>query len=196
MRKSSLSVSAAKRSPDRGWGPWLARILAGVVLAVTGGACTTVDGDDDDGGGGDGMTPDAAGPVCGNRVCEGNEVVTCAADCLPPPPPPCGNNVCDANETTATCPADCPPPPPPPARLVVRNTSSFDVYRLYVWSCNSSVWGPNWLGPNILFPNYQFTLSNIPPGCYNFRAEYSASWYWERLGNTLGSGQTFTWTLL
>jgi hypothetical protein len=170
----------------------LACVLLGAVLAVAGTGCFFGGGGDDD---------DDDGPVCGDRVCEANEAATCPADCIV-----CGNNVCETNEIT-TCPADCAVcnnhvceaneattcPADCTAMLVVRNVSALTVYHLYVAVCGRP-WDVDQLGANILYPNYQFTLSNIPPGCYSARAE-SGAWYWQQLNVAMASGQTYTWTL-
>ncbi|MFQ6010198.1 MAG: PGF-pre-PGF domain-containing protein [Candidatus Aenigmatarchaeota archaeon] len=45
---------------------------------------------------------EAAGPVCGNDICEeGEDSTTCPADC--PIVPVCGNDILEAGETSATC---------------------------------------------------------------------------------------------
>ncbi len=44
-------------------------------------------------------------PVCGNKICEALENVSCPRDCEKKPV--CGNGVCDDGESIQTCPGDC-----------------------------------------------------------------------------------------
>jgi hypothetical protein len=122
--------------------------------------------------------------VCGNKLCEGNEAQTCAADCVT-----CGNNVCEVGETTS-CPNDC------PAILKTQNNSSYTIYYLYVAKCGSTEWGVDQTGAGYISPGSAFTLSGVPPGCYNFRAQNSSTIYWQTSSPvTLQPSSTFTWTL-
>ena len=48
-------------------------------------------------------------PVCGDGLCAGPEVGSCAADCgNPSNSPRCGNGACENGESNASCAADCP----------------------------------------------------------------------------------------
>jgi hypothetical protein len=124
--------------------------------------------------------------TCGNGVCEGNEPSTCPSDCTV-----CGNGVCEGNEAS-TCTSDC------TARLVVRNQSSYTIWYLYLGACGGQ-WSNDQLGASTIPPGGQFTLSGIPPGCWYFRAETSASvnvrWTTPS-GVQLSPGQAYTWTLV
>jgi hypothetical protein len=44
--------------------------------------------------------------VCGNGICETNEIHFCPQDC---PLSQCGNGICDGTETALSCPSDCGP---------------------------------------------------------------------------------------
>jgi hypothetical protein len=145
--------------------------------------------------------------LCGNGVCNSGEQATCPTDCAV-----CGNGVCESSESNANCANDCPicgdgvctgnEPNTcvgdcvTNAALVVRNQSSYSVWYLYLRPCGGN-WSTDQLGANIVNPGAQFTLSGIPPGCWDFRAETSPSvnLYWLRTGTSLAAGQTFTWTL-
>lgn len=129
-------------------------------------------------------------------------MVACATD--EEDGPECGDNVCNGGETTATCAADCPapnpntPPPPPsgPASLVTVNQSTYTVYSLYVATCGATTWGPDQLGANVIQPNGQFTLTGIPAGCWQLRAETQGSTrYWQRFNVSFAPGSQLTWTL-
>lgn len=157
-------------------------VLAGMV------ACAT-DEDDDDGGDRD--------IRCGDNVCNGNETpATCARDCDDPGPGPgpnpmpvCNNRVCETGETTS-CPADC------PASLVTVNNSSYTVFSLYVAACGATAWGVDQLGANTIPPGSQFTLTGIPPGCWQLRGEtQGATRYWQRFNVQFAPSSQLTWTL-
>lgn len=145
---------------------WSEHLLAGAALILASVGCSS-----------------SNDPVCGNDVCEAGEKASCPADCAV-----CGNGVCEANETT-TCLADC------TAKMVTQNRSGQAVYHLYVVPCEAPRWEPDQLGANILSPNYDFTIKNIPPGCYHRRAE-AMSTYWQQTDVIMSSAQTYTWTLL
>jgi hypothetical protein len=126
------------------------------------------------------------GPVCGDNECEGNESSTCPADCNTAK---CGNKVCEVGETS-TCPTDC------PASLKTMNSSSYVVYSLYVAKCGDQTWGVDQTGSGYINVGASFTLNGIPPGCYFFRAENSATRYWQTQEQvTLQPSSQFTWTL-
>lgn len=80
------------------------------------------------------------------------------------------------------------------ATLTVVNSTGYTIYELYVAPASSPSWGPNLLTTSIP-PGGSFTLTDIPPAIYHFQAR-TAGWYWERLGQALAAGTTFTWTLL
>jgi len=57
-------------------------------------------------------------------------------------------------------------------------------------------WGSDQLGTNILDPGEAFQLTDIPPGCYDYRAETAgAATYWEEYGVELSAGEDATWSL-
>jgi hypothetical protein len=125
--------------------------------------------------------------VCGDGVCQSDETsASCPADCHV-----CGDGVCQSDESVSSCEADC------AGTLVVQNASSKTVLNLYVAPCGATTWGNDQLGAHLIYPNGTFTLHQIPPGCYLFRAVASDSSYWERTsGTNIAAGGTFTWTLL
>jgi hypothetical protein len=127
-----------------------------------------------------GSSPD---PDCGNGICESGETIaTCGSDCSV-----CGDNVCHPSEVDA-CASDC------DATLIVQNASSYNIYELYVAGCSDPYWGPDLLG-SVLPPGYYVTVTDIPPGCLDFRAE-GVDVYWETpIGVDLSAGETYTWTL-
>lgn len=110
--------------------------------------------------------------------------------------PVCGDGVCEDGETNAC--SDCAAPEPPPesdASLIVANSSSYDVFYVYLAPCSTSAWGNDILGSDVIIPGYQATWDGIPPGCYDIRAEDADAGYWEEYGAGLVAGGTFTWTL-
>ncbi len=138
--------------------------------------------------------PDAGpnGPVCGNNMCETGETPqTCPADCHPTGPI-CGNAVCEAGESPQACPADC------AASMTTQNNSSYTIYHLYIWACGTTSWGPDQLGSHIIAPGQSFTITSIPPGCWDFRAETSgaAQWWQTPSGVNLTAMEHYTWTLI
>ena len=81
-----------------------------------------------------------------------------------------------------------------PATLKLVNSSTYDVYYLYVAPCDAITWGPDQLGTEIVPAGRGFTLSNIPPGCYHLMADTNTLIYWESDGPVnLRAGHTFTW---
>lgn len=149
----------------------IAHVLATLTLTMAGTGCFFGGGDD----GGD-------GPTCGNEVCEvGETSASCTIDCAV-----CGDALCEGTEVTS-CVPDC------TATLVVRNLSTWSVFRLFLAPCGGP-WGPNLLGASVLSHNYQFTLSEIPPGCYDLRAEGSSP-FWQQMNVVLENAVTYTWTL-
>jgi hypothetical protein len=135
---------------------------------------------------------DCPAPICNvNGTCDGAETPqNCAADC--PPPAACNTDgVCDANEMYATCMTDC------GSRLRMTNNSSYTIFYLYVKTCASSAWGQEQLGANVVSPGVSFTISNIPPGCYNFKANDSGLAHtWQSPAVNLTPGAQYTWTII
>lgn len=70
-------------------------------------APTTTSDSGDDGTVG---SPVQTGSICGNGLCEADEINTCLLDC--PRFPVCGDGLCEPAEQES-CPDDCIPPPPP-----------------------------------------------------------------------------------
>ncbi|MBL9021315.1 MAG: hypothetical protein JNL21_03915 [Myxococcales bacterium] len=139
-------------------------------------------------------------PVCGDGICQEGETDACD-DCQEPEPKPepepepvCGNGTCEAGETPQSCSADC-AAPPTDATILVANNSSYTICYLYAAPCSSSTWGPDQLGSSTLPSGYTIEFSEVPPGCYDFRAESCDSMYWESLGNYIAAGDYYTLTL-
>lgn len=131
---------------------------------------------------------DCSTATCNNHVCEAGEQQTCPQDCTQAV---CGNGVCEAGETPTTCAADC------DAQLVTQNSSSYAIFHLYVWPCGTTGYGPDQLGSNTIGQGNHYTLTNIPPGCWNFRAEAVGGVpHWERDGVVLTTAEIYTWTLI
>jgi len=131
-------------------------------------------------------------PVCGDGVCDQGELPSCADCAGPDPGPVCGNGLCEAGETTS-CP-DC--VTSGDATLTVTNNSSYTAYYLYVAPCSASTWGDDQLGSNVLSTGESHQLTDIPPGCYDYRAETAgASTYWEEFGVELSAGENATWSI-
>jgi hypothetical protein len=84
------------------------------------------------------------------------------------------------------------------ATLVVQNYSSNSVFYLYLSPCGSGSWGSDILGSNIISSETQATVTDISPGCYDFRAETSTDIgiAWETFGVDMPSGHTYTWQLV
>lgn len=81
----------------------------------------------------------------------------------------------------------------PPPSLTVLNRSSVYVSELYVFPTGAMSWGLNRLKGVFLPPGGSFTLTALPPDTYDFRARGGG--YWERSGELLAPGTSFTWTL-
>jgi hypothetical protein len=182
----------------------LAAVAVPFALAGLAG-CPTGEGDDDDGCEGEDCEepepepepepkPAPAPPVCGDGVCEEGETSACS-DCEEPSPSAqCGNGICEAGETEAC--SDC-AAPTTDAALVVQNNSSYSIWYFYLTPCSSSSWGSDWLGSSVIPSGSSASSGDIPPGCYDMRAETEgASYYWEDYGTYLSAGQTYTWTLV
>lgn len=83
-----------------------------------------------------------------------------------------------------------------PATLKLVNSSSYDVYYLYVAPCDAITWGADQLGTEIVPAGKEFTLSNIPPGCYHLLADTNTLIFWESDGPVnLRGNHTFSWIL-
>jgi hypothetical protein len=73
---------------------------------------------------------------------------------------------------------------------------SFDtVFYLYIAPCSDTTWGDDQLGADIIAPGGRHTVFDIPPGCYDLRAETRDGEFWEFFSVFLSSGERFTWTL-
>jgi hypothetical protein len=169
-----------------------------LVATLTLGGCTQQRSDDDDD-----VECEGDSDCSGDDVCERDE-------CVAPDDGPkgsgggttdpgtggsdtseCGDGICDAGES---CAADC-GGGSDNATLVVSNASSITVYYLYVAPCWASGWGSDQLGSNVIIGGSSFTVSEIPPDCYDLRAEDQSGGYWESHDVDLSAGETFTWTL-
>jgi hypothetical protein len=78
------------------------------------------------------------------------------------------------------------------AVLEVVNDSGYTVSELFVSPCTSDTWGSSQLQGATLYPGDVFTLTDIPPDCYDLLATDGDA-YWEAYGVDLDD--TFTWTL-
>ena len=54
-------------------------------------------------------------------------------------------------------------------RLVINNTSKWDVYHVYVSATDEDEWGPDQLGDNVLHSDQEWTLTGVDCGDYDIR---------------------------
>jgi hypothetical protein len=88
------------------------------------------------------------------------------------------------------------PPAPAVGSVSVVNSTSFTITQLYVSPASAGTWGPDQLTSTIA-PGGSFTLTNIPPGTYDFKGIASdGTTFWQTNSVTINAGATFTWTLL
>lgn len=82
------------------------------------------------------------------------------------------------------------------AELLLVNQTSQAVYYLYVSPCAQSTWGGDQLGSRVVPSGGTFTVNNIPPGCYDLRAEASGHTnIATRRGTDFQRGFRVTWVL-
>lgn len=82
------------------------------------------------------------------------------------------------------------------ASLRVVNNSGTTIYYLYVSPCSVSSWGADQLGSNVIRGGGGYTLSNIPAGCYDLKAEASGhARIAERRGVSVPAGTVVTWAV-
>lgn len=82
------------------------------------------------------------------------------------------------------------------ANLRVVNNGGTTVYYLYVSPCSVSTWGVDQLGSNVIRSGGAYTLTNIPAGCYDLRAEASGHVrIAERRGVGVPAGTVVTWAI-
>ncbi|MEJ7596584.1 MAG: hypothetical protein WKG01_01635 [Kofleriaceae bacterium] len=125
--------------------------------------------------------------VCGNKTCEASEATSCPKDCEDEV---CGNDMCKGDETATTCPHDC------GASVKLQNNSDRYIYNFYIWACGTTGPGPDLTGTAYIPPDYSFTVSEIPPGCWHLRATtYDQQSYWQTLNVDLVSAVVHPWTL-
>jgi hypothetical protein len=80
--------------------------------------------------------------------------------------------------------------------LTVQNNSSYTIYYLNLSPSADSTWGPNQLGTSTIEPGAKFTIGNIPPNTYDFRAQTSGMAMTAIYRNsTFLAGNSYTWTL-
>lgn len=147
-------------------------------------------------------------PTCGNMMCEAGETVaTCAADCAK-----CGNNMCETGETPASCPADCTAPPvcgdkvcaptetattcaiDCTATLRLENHTGYTLYNVYARTCGGG-WSTD-LMSGYLSNGYYTTITDIPPGCWQWRAgTYNNAQYWQTTDAPMEAGKSYTWAI-
>jgi hypothetical protein len=84
--------------------------------------------------------------------------------------------------------------------LRVVNGSSYTVWYLYLApspsGCSLGRWGADRLGSNTLAPGYAYTLTGIPAGTYDLRAQSPSGIVWTECATSIAGGTTFSWTLL
>ena len=78
----------------------------------------------------------------------------------------------------------------------VVNNSSATICYVYISPSTSTEWGEDQLGAeNTIPPGSSFTVQNIPPGTYDFRADDCSNTQIDvEQGITVNAGQTVTWT--
>jgi len=113
--------------------------------------------------------------VCGDKVCSSTEdLASCPADCAV-----CGDSICSSTESATSCAQDC------LAALTVQNFSSFTISGLYVYACGTSSFGANQIAGRVISPNNTFTITHVPPGCWNFHADGTTGVFWDRFNTVL-----------
>jgi hypothetical protein len=89
-----------------------------------------------------------------------------------------------------------PTPTPTTGALSVVNGSSYTISELYVSPASAATWGADQLSSSIAAGG-SFTLTDIPPGTYDFRAVASdGTTFWQTDAVVITAGTTHTWTLL
>lgn len=76
--------------------------------------------------------------------------------------------------------------------VVFQNSSSYDIWWIYLSPSSDSTWGSDRLGSDILYSGQTFTITNVPAGIYDAMAEplsLPAVYAW---GFTVPSGGTYT----
>ena len=56
--------------------------------------------------------------------------------------------------------------------------------------------GQNLIAGRVIVPNNTFTLTLVPPGCYNLHADSTNGVFWDRFGTNLEAAKSFPWVLL
>jgi hypothetical protein len=122
-------------------------------------------------------------------ACGGGEEPT---PTVPPPPPP----------TATTAPTKAPPtvePQQPAAgagKLEIVNQTSEAVCYVFIAPSNSEDWGPEQLGEgNVVAAGESFTITDIPPGTYDLKAENCSNEIVARNYEVKLGAIDITWTL-
>lgn len=124
--------------------------------------------------------------VCGDTICSTTEDVTsCPADCAV-----CGDSICSSTETATSCAQDC------TGTFRTDNQSSFTISGLYVYACGTTNRGSNQIAGRVIAPNSSFTMTMVPPGCWNFHADGTSGVFWDRFNTIIEASKTFTWTVI
>lgn len=82
------------------------------------------------------------------------------------------------------------------ATVIVQNNSSYSIYYLCYSLSSESTWGPDLLGTSTIHAGASYTISGIPAGTYDFRAQTSQKALTAIYSNvSIEAGTNFTWTL-
>lgn len=79
------------------------------------------------------------------------------------------------------------------AALRVVNTSSRPIFFVYFSACTDAQWGPDRLGDATIAPGQSFTFGDLPPGCYDLRADLDDNRTTAEYEVQLRAGQRYDW---
>ena len=86
--------------------------------------------------------------------------------------------------------------------LRVQNSTGVTIYTLYVTpsllGCNNNIWGNDQLGTQTIANGSSHTVSSIPAGTYDFKADDVAigGIVWQRCATSIVANTTYVWTLI